>query len=44
MLVLISGLHFRMMEKSGAAILKILIFRPFLAGQRSKFDDFPDFW
>ena len=30
LVVLISGLHFRVMEKSDAAILKILIFRPFL--------------
>ena len=35
--VLISGLHFRVMEKNGAAILKIWIFRPFLVGQGSKF-------
>ena len=41
--VLISGLDFRMIQNIYAAILKILIFRSFLAGQRSKFGDFPDF-
>ena len=38
MLIFISGLVFKMIQKVYAAILKILIFRPFLAGQRSKFD------
>ena len=42
--ILISGIDFRMIHKVYAAILKILIFRPFLSGQRSKIGDFPDFW
>ena len=38
-LVLISGLDFRVIQKSGVAILKIFIFWRFLAPQRSKFDE-----
>ena len=34
MLVLVSGLDFRVTKKSGSAILKILIFRP-VSGDRS---------
>ena len=37
MLVLISGLDFRMIQKVYAVILKILIFQPFLASRSSKF-------
>ena len=38
--VLLSGLGFRVIRKVYAAILKILIFWPFLAGQRSRFCNF----
>ena len=43
MLVLVSGLDFKVTKKSGSAILKILIFWPFTARGRSKFCYFRQF-